>query len=300
MPPEETSARTSSPVSEDADSDQDNAPQYLYIIRHGDRWDYEHKNWSKTSPRPGDPPLSQLGHQQARETGLFLNELFQQDGIAVDDVTWLSSPFLRCLQTSNAALNALTLPDAQSISILPEYSVFEWDGKGGDWHASLPDLEERRHYFPRLAWQRPSWFIPPLPETREQFFDRCQQVMQTLHKHHAYRPKSVVVIVTHAAACIGLTQAATQCALSDINPATPCGLYRLTRTRNTPVWTMDACDCQTATAAGYNFNGHASHVSSLAGKTVAWNHFGDRRNSARGYTGPPTSPFAPPCVRADV
>jgi hypothetical protein len=176
---EETSGPASSPVVDtttvdDANSQQaegtEGAPptQYLYIIRHGDRYDYENPGWSATSTRPGDPPLSALGHQQARETGLFLQSLWAADGIDLDegasDITWLSSPFLRCLQTSNEALNAMTMPDAKAISILPEYSVFEWDGHGGTWHASLPELEERQHYFPRLDMSYESMFVPPLPE----------------------------------------------------------------------------------------------------------------------------------------
>ena len=290
MPPEETETRLVAEDEQDVESPF--APQYLYIIRHGDRWDYENPLWSKTSPRPGDPPLSKLGHQQARETGLFLNVLFKQDNITVDDITWLSSPFLRCLQTSNEALNALTLADSRKISILPESSVFEWDCKGGSWHDSLPPLEERWHYFPRLDLSYESMFVPTLPESRELFHQRCELAMSALHTRFAFRPKTALVIVTHAAACIGLTRVATQTTLADINPAVPCGIYRLSRRNgDQTVWDIDACD-----KPGTNFNGHTDHLSSISGRTVAWNNFGDKNNH-RGYTGPPTSKFAPPELR---
>jgi hypothetical protein len=45
--------------------------QALYLIRHGDRWDYANPEWKASAKRPGDPPLSTLGHVQARETGTF-------------------------------------------------------------------------------------------------------------------------------------------------------------------------------------------------------------------------------------
>jgi hypothetical protein len=33
--------------------------QYLYVIRHGDRWDYAHpkSDWVEQTTRRGDPPL---------------------------------------------------------------------------------------------------------------------------------------------------------------------------------------------------------------------------------------------------
>lgn len=254
----------------------------------------ENREWAKSSPRPGDPPLSQLGHQQARETGILLNELLKQDGITdVNDITWLSSPFLRCLQTSDGALNAMTNIDTRKISILPEYSVFEWDAKGGDWHASLPPLHERRHYFPRLKWEYKSLFVPPLPEPRQVFFARCQRALRALHQAFPYQPKTAIVIVTHAATCIGLAQAAAQSTMSDINPAAPCGVYRLWRSRaDQTCWHMDACDKST----GLNLNGYTAHLSSISPNTIAWNHFGDK-NRHQGYTGPLTSKFAPSELR---
>ena len=71
-----------------------NEIQSLFIVRHGDRWDYAHPEWRANAQRPGDPPLSTLGHQQARETGAFLDTLFAEEGISAENITWLSSPFL--------------------------------------------------------------------------------------------------------------------------------------------------------------------------------------------------------------
>jgi broad specificity phosphatase PhoE len=102
---------------------------------------------TETTSRPGDPPLSSLGLEQARHTGVFLDKLLARKGLSAENLTWMSSPFLRCLQTSNAAIDAMENLDRQKIAILPEYSVFEWDGHNGEWHKSLPELSERKHYF---------------------------------------------------------------------------------------------------------------------------------------------------------
>lgn len=137
--------------------------QYLFIIRHGDRWDYANPEWKKLpDSRTGDSPLSTLGHQQAQEVGKFLDRFLDENEL--EDITWMSSPFLRCIQTSNEALNAMKkLKGAETLPILPEYSIFEWDGHGGEWHDDLPPLSERKHYFPRLDTEYESFFTPALP-----------------------------------------------------------------------------------------------------------------------------------------
>eukprot|EP00392_Amoebophrya_sp_AT5.2_P011936 g12026.t1 len=70
----------------------------VYLIRHGDRFDYGHPelwNPSDTQAREElinslghcviDPPLSALGHQQARETGdELLRDLFAGGGGGAD------------------------------------------------------------------------------------------------------------------------------------------------------------------------------------------------------------------------
>ena len=140
--------------------------QYLFIIRHGDRWDYSNPEWKNlASSRTGDSPLSTLGHLQAQETGKFLDKWLTENHIDVEnDLTWMSSPFLRCLQTSDAALNSMrNTPATLTLPIRPEYSIFEWDGHGGEWHKDLPPLIERKHYFPRLDVEYESFFVPSLP-----------------------------------------------------------------------------------------------------------------------------------------
>jgi len=261
--------------------------QYLFIIRHGDRWDYSSPEWkSLPTSRTGDSPLSTLGHQQAQEVGRFLDKWLGEHQLK--DVVWMSSPFLRCLQTSNDALNAMPTfsKEAASLPILPEYSIFEWDGNGGAWHKDLPALTERKHYFPRLDMAYETFFVPTLPEPRSEFFARCQRSVDCLHRRFPYKPGQVLVAVTHAAGCIALAKTLTQRTLQEITPAGPCSIFGFSRPTETPVWTLDPHD------QPGGLNGYTDHLSQMGSATRPWNNFGD--GTLKFYTGPPTSRFAPP------
>lgn len=265
--------------------------QYLYIVRHGDRWDYENPKWLEQSTRPGDPPLSTRGHQQARDTGKLLDAILTRDNIDASNITWLSSPFLRTLQTSNEALNVMkAVQSKQQLTIYPEYSIFEWDGKNGEWHKDLPSISERAHYFPRLDASYQSLFVPDMPEPRPQFHTRCEKAIAAFNDKFPFQPQTAVIMTTHAAACVNLCKVATQQTLADITPAAPCSVYRLTRISDTNKWELDAHDLEGG------MNGYSDHLDMEGGSTVPWNHFGDKSVN-RGYTGPPTSRFAPKEVR---
>lgn len=256
--------------------------QSLYIVRHGDRWDYSHPGWRETAQRPGDPPLSTLGHQQARETGVLLDTLFAEEGIDAQNVTWLSSPFLRTLQTSDDMINCFTQVDMDSVMINPENSVWELDGHNGRLHADLPTLSERQNYFPRLNTEYESLFTPDLPEARSDFLGRCDRAMDSVNQRYDFQPRSAIVIVSHAAACVGLARAASKLTLQEVNPPGPCSVYRLTRTSNTDVWDLDHYSEKTG------FNAYSKHLSVIGNTTVPWNNFGDKSIN-KGYTGPPWS-----------
>eukprot|EP00545_Synedropsis_sp_CCMP1620_P003065 CAMPEP_0119004762 /NCGR_PEP_ID=MMETSP1176-20130426/1337_1 /TAXON_ID=265551 /ORGANISM="Synedropsis recta cf, Strain CCMP1620" /LENGTH=279 /DNA_ID=CAMNT_0006956507 /DNA_START=21 /DNA_END=860 /DNA_ORIENTATION=+ len=254
--------------------------QSLFVIRHGDRWDYQNPEWLETAKRRGDPPLSTLGHQQARETGIFLDQLLAKEGFTGDRITWLASPFLRTLQTSDDALNAFTEIDTKQISILPEYSVFEMDGHDGMLHKDLPGMDERKCYFPRLDDTHESLFVPELPEPRDQFLTRCDNAMTSFNRRYSYSPGTAFVIVTHAAACIGLSRAASNATLQEVHAAGPCSVFRLTRTSPTDVWDLDHFSKEKG------LNGYSDHISVKGNFTYPWNNFASKAIN-RGYTGPP-------------
>lgn len=75
----------------------------LVIVRHAQRLDKQDKSWQQSSATPYDTPLSQIGKEQAVETGIKLKnhpklafDRFNDD----EQVIIHSSPFLRCAQTA--------------------------------------------------------------------------------------------------------------------------------------------------------------------------------------------------------
>ena len=125
------------------------------------------------------------------------------------------------------------------VQINPENSIWELDGHNGRLHASLPPVEERPLYFPRVNASYESLFTPALPEPRSEFLGRCDRAVAALNKRFPFSPRTAIVIVSHAAACVGLARAAANASLQEINPAGPCGIYRLTRTSDTEMWDLD-------------------------------------------------------------
>ncbi|KAJ1946169.1 hypothetical protein FBU59_002098 [Linderina macrospora] len=81
-----------------------------YFVRHGERIDHIDDQWTKTATTPYDPPLTSDGHRQAYKTGNLIYDLEIEAGCALpnpkDIISQTSyyvvtSPFLRCVQTSD-------------------------------------------------------------------------------------------------------------------------------------------------------------------------------------------------------
>ena len=104
--------------------------------------------------------------------------------------------------------------------------------------------------------------------------------MKEFHKRYVYKPRTAIVMVSHAAGVIALTRAVSQLTYQDINPAGPCGIFRLTRTSNTNKWDLDHY------ALEGGLNGHTKHLTTMGNFTIPWNNYGDKSIN-KGYTGPP-------------
>jgi broad specificity phosphatase PhoE len=48
-----------------------------------------------------DPPLTPNGIRQAEQTGRYLKEYFEEEGLAFDKIIIESSPFLRTMMTAS-------------------------------------------------------------------------------------------------------------------------------------------------------------------------------------------------------
>lgn len=124
-------------------------------------------------------------------------------------------------------------------------------------------------------------FLVMIVEPRSEFLGRCDRAVTALNERFPFRPRTAIVIVSHAAACVGLTRAAANATLQDVNAAGPCSIFRLERSSSSgDVWELP----HYATKSG--MNAYSEHLSEIGTTTVPWNHFGDKKIN-KGYTGPP-------------
>ncbi|KAJ1749278.1 hypothetical protein GGH19_002102 [Coemansia sp. RSA 1807] len=73
-----------------------------YFVRHGERIDHIDDTWAQRAQTPYDPPLTNDGHMQAQRTGALIHTLEQNAASSTQRTEYLvlTSPFLRCVQTS--------------------------------------------------------------------------------------------------------------------------------------------------------------------------------------------------------
>jgi broad specificity phosphatase PhoE len=76
--------------------------RHFWFVRHAEREDFVDPDWPRKNRRHYDTPLSDTGHQQARETAEFFSKQSIQHLFV--------SPFLRTLQTATPIAEELDLP----------------------------------------------------------------------------------------------------------------------------------------------------------------------------------------------
>ena len=203
----------------------------IYLIRHGARHDYANPElWKQTCARlghePSDPPLSALGHKQAREVAAALSNE------SIDAI--LSSPYLRVIQTSQPLAHALGLP------ILIDNGLAEFKH-----HPSrIPPPGTRVNVFPEVD----DLYEPILPtdqlvidqksgqEPVVEYLRRLILMAKELPKRYAGKS---VACYSHAAS-VGLVAALTgekDLLAKDLTFA-PCGIWKLTSEDDGATWAI--------------------------------------------------------------
>mmetsp|Transcript_56497 Transcript_56497/g.113156 ORF Transcript_56497/g.113156 Transcript_56497/m.113156 type:complete len:300 (+) Transcript_56497:22-921(+) len=129
-------------------------PTNLFLVRHGARLDFVRPEWKLEAEELGhefrDPPLSILGHRQARETAAYISVLPDHEKPA----RLLTSPFLRVIQTAAPTADALGLPLEVEEGLAETHYIPN----------RLPSPAERFPYFPQL---KPTSLSALLPSTDE-------------------------------------------------------------------------------------------------------------------------------------
>ena len=200
--------------------------QVVYILRHGDRLDFElgEENFNDMFPmQKNDSPLSELGHKQAAH----VTELLKDDITNFHPTSQfriLSSPFLRCIQTA--------LPIAKELGehINVDVALNEANILGD---INLPTVMERN--ISELSIDYDSTFVPFPDET---FPVGCLHRCVGIH-HHLIKDRyssDSLIIVTHGAFVVGVAAVLLQCNVTDITPASPAGLYKFVRHADSSQW----------------------------------------------------------------
>ena len=220
----------------------------VYLVRHGARHDYANPSlWKSNCERLGhelsDPPLSALGHQQAREVAAALK------GEKIDAI--LSSPYLRVLQTAQPLAHALGLP------LHVENSLSEFHHKPakiplpGTRMAVLPEVDDS--YAPILAQHRVD---AKGSEPVVEYLRRLMLLADEIPKRHAGR---TIACFSHAAS-VGLVAAMTGCAqLTAAGTFAPAGIYKLVSDDGGATWIVER-----------RGDDNTGHVSSNDPSTYAW------------------------------
>lgn len=219
-------------------------PTRIWVVRHGDRLDFEigKDKWEAVAQRLHDPVLSDLGHIQAQETASAIH--------AADPTVTrvISSPFLRCIQTSNPIAGKFGCKLCIDDSLFEVVYTTEL----------FPPLHERAHYFPRIDLD---YISEPRPAADEAFpsaaMVRYGEAAFALAEKNA--DQNSIVLCTHAAGVSAIVAALCVLKIRDLKPVHPASLFCLELVPGGDTYSLVE-----------NFSGSIEHFSTPQGKTLPW------------------------------
>ncbi|KAI8384764.1 histidine phosphatase superfamily [Radiomyces spectabilis] len=165
--------------------------QEIWITRHGFREDWVTDNPHLPTNLKNDPPLSELGREQAQELGAFLKDK------GIERV--YSSPFYRVLQTVYPLIEETDVP------LHLDNCMSEWYGAAYDRYLPPAPFEKLKELFPKLDLSHESSI--PLPvgvETVSICHQRVRDGLETLLDELDKEPNgpSSILLAGHAASVI--------------------------------------------------------------------------------------------------
>jgi transcription factor C subunit 7 len=190
--------------------------------------------YSTSIPSPtgiaSDPALASYGVIQSRELAAHLKTLnppIQR---------FYSSPFYRCLQTINPAVEALssTAPDPETQKIRGENGIGEWYGMARFEHPSPAEPKVLKSLFERYDEEYQPVIKPSVHgESIEELHDRAAYAMHRIIEQSDNEGVKAICICTHAATLIAIGRALTgrmpeNIAEEDFRPFT-CGVSTFVR-----------------------------------------------------------------------
>ncbi|KAJ3894984.1 histidine phosphatase superfamily [Lentinula edodes] len=175
----------------------------IYIARHGFRLNWVTTNWESPTGLPKDAPLSAFGVAQARELANYFSSLNEDQRPTLI----FSSPYYRCLQTSQPSAQALGLP------IYVEHGISEWYSPvvpNTGLHPRPASASSLKAYISEIdsdAWS--SIYYPTRKgEDVDQIHERAHSVLSDLisEVESRFPNHKRVLLVSHAATVIALAR----------------------------------------------------------------------------------------------
>lgn len=217
----------------------------LYIVRHGDRFDYGagRTAWKERCARTGveksDPPLSALGHSQARDVAARM---------AVESLNQIVvSPYLRALQTAQYTAHATGLElcvDFAAAELHQNPSVIPRPTSTTRL-AHLPEISES--YQPMLSTVvvgKPGDFEPGV-EPRLEHMRRMLWLAKAFTEQRFRGPR--VATFTHGASLALVAALLGAPTLANVGRFAPCGVIKVVRSDVDSPWEcVEAGDDNTA------------------------------------------------------
>lgn len=90
----------------------------LYFVRHGQRIDQVDRNWAQSSPCPQDPPLTDLGKNQARQTGKIIRDfaLESWSNLTCGDAISTFDPSSSSRSSTSWSVQRITPPESPDLA----------------------------------------------------------------------------------------------------------------------------------------------------------------------------------------
>jgi len=177
----------------------------IYILRHGFRANWINPEWTTnaTTGLPRDSQLAAVGEEQAREVAAYFHSWPEdQRPTAI-----FSSPYYRCLQTSQPTAKKLDIP------IYAEHGISEWYypvEPGTGLHPRPSDASTLKRYFPEIddSWSS-VWYPSRLGEGLAAVHDRVAGFLSVFVPEVQRRfggQHKRILLVSHAATAIALAR----------------------------------------------------------------------------------------------
>lgn len=179
----------------------------ILLVRHGESIANLDKTVHLTTPDHAIP-LSELGHAQARETGRFLGQWFEEhlpDVFGTRSPRLWVSPYKRTRQTADGieegatSVSPMTFLDRREHILLVEQQFGLFDGLT-DEQLMEQFPKEHAHYAKCEQFEGRFWARMPLGESRFDVSQRVHQAFGTFHRDAEKHGVKDIVVVTHGTA----------------------------------------------------------------------------------------------------